>query len=1645
MIKKSVLIFLILIFCFITVNLFSMDLYDGLTVYYQMNNNADSYTKDNAEYGKIDDTGFLYGAKWSSGVCGKGVYVNGTSKSYLYAKHSEETDMAGKKKMSVAVWVKPDGAQQSNDIIFNKEGEYEVAFRDSKRLKWALTTSNHTTWKWIYSNLSLNLNQWNLVVFTYDGKKVRLYVNGSQNRQEWKYKGTIAVQPKYAKSQLRLGQRTCCNTPMKGWLDEFRLYSRVLDKEEIDYIYNNTPCSPVADYRFDECEWNGEAEEVSDSSGNNFNITTINDVETEKGKICKAALFNGSNKIQGKMSYKFNNAVTLSAWFKTTEKQKSYVRIVEFSNSSGDYKYGTAIAYDSTGKIVRGWTTGKDGKRSEEVSFNLSSGGYHDGNWHHIAYVYNGKEAKLYVDGVVQASVKTNIKDIFDAKTVVIGGYYPDNKHDFKGSIDEVKIFNRALTEEQITEIFKNEKSGKNWDGSKRECKICTPVVYFNMEEGSGGKTADIADEDFIEDTGYLSDAKWTSGICGNGIYVNGKSKSYIFAKDSSETNMDSKNEMSVSIWVKPDGAQQNNDIIFNKEGEYEVAFRGSNSLKWALTTSDHTTWYWVNSTLSLDINKWNHVVFTYDGNKVRLYVNGSKNKEEWKYTGTITAQPKYSKSQLRLGQRTCCNTPMKGWLDEFKLYEKRLTASEIDKIYNETPCSAVADWRFEECSFNGIVKDSSDYGFDGKVIGDLDSKTGEICQSGYFEGSKSYVSINDSDVFDKTSQLTIMFWFNAEEIHQSNGTNARGIISKRVLWGNNESYGIFFWNGKGKKIWVDIDGTNDRFSSKTEFSENKWYHTAVVFDGRLPKDKRVKVYVNGILDSVHGETSSSIPDYNSNVYIGNLYSGNSLLKVFKGKIDEVKIFGRALTEEQITEIFKNEKSGKNWDGSKRECNSCYNTTPLDHIKIEDKGNDGMAIACKPELVCFTAKDKNDKTIENYTGEIKTGSFLENNSKGKWYKKYSGFTNPDPPVGDLINEGESTSGYVFKKEDKGSYCIFLENKHLESDSEKLTILAKSADEGTEDKYTLKFFKAGFVMYWDEEKSEPWNKQISCKDTWTNPRVNSIAYLKSVTTNDKTGECETLFQGYKNLKGRIVYIDPSPDEITGKPVLKLFKNEVGYSKSDSPDEWDDVKLEFDNGIAKLNMTYNDAGKVKLEFAYDLDSSQKGYEMVMLDSHNEIVFSPFGLYPSFDDIDNRDSSNAKIFKTKLRAGADKFLINVRGVCYDSNDDKSPKDGFPDKNSDLSDNKMPLPNFKSSVALRWIVANPASGSGNLEPNEIPEKNFVKGVGTISPIFTDVGVLMIDQARATDYIFKGNNIAGWPLHKYVGKYIPHHYIVLSHNNGTLKENCSSFNYTGEGMSYLSAPSFQIAAENKNNKITSNYKDDFFILTSKDITVDYPNEDDNAKGNNGTNLRINFKKAAGKLFSNKDGTATYIFGNDVITYLREKNSKIAQFSPKFTFKVSNITDSDGIKCIKLPYSISVTGQLMKYGKFKIFDNYGPETEPLKLKTEVLYWDGNEWKKNSDDALCTVLKPTMFVLKNFTKNLNKGETSVTGSTGITSGEGSLLLSAPGTNNYGSVSVDLSSSSDYYNYLYENDTEGKATFGNYRGRDRIIMWEEVPAD
>jgi hypothetical protein len=161
------------------------------------------------------------------------------------------------------------------------------------------------------------------------------------------------------------------------------------------------------------------------------------------------------------------------------------------------------------------------------------------------------------------------------------------------------------------------------------------------------------------------------------------------------------------------------------------------------------------------------------------------------------------------------------------------------------------------------------------------------------FDGISGLATITDANTLDNTSAFTLAYWFRADAYP----ADSAGLVCKRDGISTQNAYTTYLKTAD-KHIYVDLDGANDRFSSMALINTGAWYHVTLLFDGSLPATQRAQLWINGNLDITATESSSAIPNYTSNVRIGNTHAGAA--NWFNGRIDDVRFFRRVLSSSEI-------------------------------------------------------------------------------------------------------------------------------------------------------------------------------------------------------------------------------------------------------------------------------------------------------------------------------------------------------------------------------------------------------------------------------------------------------------------------------------------------------------------------------------------------------------------------------------------------------------------------------------------------------------------------------------------------------------------------------------------------------------------------
>ena len=151
--------------------------------------------------------------------------------------------------------------------------------------------------------------------------------------------------------------------------------------------------------------------------------------------------------------------ITVSAWVKTADRDGFWNRILDkdWRNS-----YCLDLGGDYNGKAHRGKPQFETSRGSVEVSNRTLN----DNQWHHVAAVYDGQTVRCYLDGIGSSHpakngpLKKSTWDLCIGNSLV--DYGTGEFLAFDGLIDEVRIYNRALSPEEITALAKATSAGAN-------------------------------------------------------------------------------------------------------------------------------------------------------------------------------------------------------------------------------------------------------------------------------------------------------------------------------------------------------------------------------------------------------------------------------------------------------------------------------------------------------------------------------------------------------------------------------------------------------------------------------------------------------------------------------------------------------------------------------------------------------------------------------------------------------------------------------------------------------------------------------------------------------------------------------------------------------------------------------------------------------------------------------------------------------------------------------------------------------------------------------------------------------------------------------------------------------------------------------
>ena len=420
------------------------------------------------------------------------------------------------------------------------------------------------------------------------------------------------------------------------------------------------------------------------------------------------------------------------------------------------------------------------------------------------------------------------------------------------------------------------------------------PVAYWNFDEGTGNIAHDSSGNGNV---GTLVSPQWVNGVSGNAVNFDGFND-YLSVPTSSSLAVQG-NAMSLECWIKPgmkidDGVNRIISII-DKGDEYTFQINPNDGRIWfAVILSPGLNWQGITTAISSwTAGTWYHIVGTYDGSYLRIYVKGILSNSRT-LSGNLHPPTSFP---FTIGAHSLgfdCN--FNGIIDEVKVYNYARAPEQVmeDYVAVINPSEEVLGgyWAFDEGS-GEFAYDSSGNENTGTLMNGPQWVKGISGTALYFDGINDWVRIPHSSSLDFTgNQMSIEFWMKLENDWYPGVSSVNPIIFCKgdalcvaALLGNT---GSLRFNLPYLEPYTNSD--------KTNWKTDTWYHIAGVFTG-----SQIIIYINGEVDTAQPLTGS-VPRSTLNAAIGaHCFGGKDF---FNGVIDEVAIYDYARAAEDIQNDF---------------------------------------------------------------------------------------------------------------------------------------------------------------------------------------------------------------------------------------------------------------------------------------------------------------------------------------------------------------------------------------------------------------------------------------------------------------------------------------------------------------------------------------------------------------------------------------------------------------------------------------------------------------------------------------------------------------------------------------------------------------------
>ena len=556
-------------------------------------------------------------------------------------------------------------------------------------------------------------------------------------------------------------------------------------------------------------------------------------------------------------SLNITSQITLSAWVKPrTAGNGAHQSII----LKGDTSY--AIKFHQWGNIeffiyAGGWRTDTL-PVGDTAKFNNV--------WHHLTGTYDGRQLKLYLEGELKSTVNYVGAIARNAANVNIGRDADGGgRRYFNGIVDDARIYNRVISAAEVKKLANPEKASMPIPATSGI--ISQPTVTLQWDAGLYAAQHDVYFGETFDD---VNSATISTAV----IYKGHQSQNLYPATGAMAV------ELGKTYYWRIDEVDATGNInrgeIWSFTVQPLVAYNPSpaNEAKYVDLDAD-IAW-------SAGFKAQSHDV--YFGTSRDAVANATTSSPEFKGNVTTTT---YALAKLQ-------NNTIYYWRIDERNNDSTVSNGDVWRFVTMpfipvTDTSLVGWWKLDDDG-GTVALDWSGQGNHGTVIGDPQWMSGYDEGALNLDGYDDCVNCGDPAILNITNAISILVWLKTDTA--SNSTNQSYVIK-----GDSGANGYGLRHSAANNLQFRISNTANVETPVDSSFNDVWHHLAGTYDG-----SQLRLYIDGEVQATTASPGTiSTSTYNFNIGrepVGNRY-------IYDGAIDDVRVYNRALTEQEVKSIFR--------------------------------------------------------------------------------------------------------------------------------------------------------------------------------------------------------------------------------------------------------------------------------------------------------------------------------------------------------------------------------------------------------------------------------------------------------------------------------------------------------------------------------------------------------------------------------------------------------------------------------------------------------------------------------------------------------------------------------------------------------------------